>query len=164
MRRVIFNERGLTLIELCITLLILGLIVAAASPRLIKSYGDLKLKTAAQGIAEELVTTQRRAVLSGRMWRFKVWDNGLGYSVEQQVTQESADQPAWQWPTEWHTELSRRLPKGSKLNPEGAIVEWAPDGCYPQHTLSISNENEKIYEIQIESARITVRSANTREL
>lgn len=163
MRPIISDERGLTLIELCLTLLILGLIVAAASPRFAHSYRDLKLKLAAEGLGDDLLMLHRRAVLSGRTWRCTVWKNGQGYSLEQRVVQDGSNQSTWEQETEWQVKRNRRLPKSLTLSPNGVELEWPPDGTYPDHTLSVSAEHGKIYEIEIKKAKITVRPAETPE-
>ncbi|MFQ5637214.1 MAG: hypothetical protein ACE5IR_04390 [bacterium] len=164
MKRIISNERGLTLLEICLTLLVLGLLVAAANPRLSRSYRSLKLKLAAESTAEDLFMVYRRAILSGSTWRVTVWEDGRGYTIEQQGAAESADPSAWQSQPEWHVQRKQRLASGVKLSPRTAQLEWSPNGEHPQHVLHISSEkseDEDSYEIQISKTKITIQRAES---
>ncbi|MFQ5706618.1 MAG: Tfp pilus assembly protein FimT/FimU [bacterium] len=159
MRLAICNECGLTLIELCLTLLVLGLIVAAATPQFNRSYQDLKLKSEAERLVDDLRMIHRRAVLSGRPWRFRVWENGKGYELQQQSVQRSPDQPAWLWPGRWQVRVRHPLPDEFELNPNGTVLEWTPAGDVPHSVLDISGANGKKYEIQISQNKIALLPA-----
>lgn len=159
----ISNERGLTLVEVCLTLLIVGLIVAAASPRLARSHRNLKLRTAAEGVADDINMIHWRAVLSGRQWRFIIWSDGQGYDVERQPTMETVGQPGFasEWTPDWQVVTRRPLPPGSTLRPEGSVLQWGPTDAARRDTLCISDGDERAYEIHIEGARISVVPAST---
>ena len=163
MRRTVSNESGLTLIELCLVLLILGLIVAAASPRLYRSYRGLKLLSAAESIADELNLTQGRCAASGQEWRFRIWQDGHGYDVQRQAGDEPAipPRPAGGRLRNWRTVVHRSLPDGITLAPPAARLQWKPGGFLVHERLSISGSDGKTYEIDLEGMSFTVHPANT---
>ncbi|MFQ5650503.1 MAG: Tfp pilus assembly protein FimT/FimU [bacterium] len=158
------NEHGLTLIELCLTLLILGLIVMAATPKLSRSFQDLRIQNIAEEVAADLVLCQQRAILTGHARRVKIWPDGRGYTIEHHRDQELPGQPSWSWQDEWQVELERTLASGTHLKPMAQPLEWTPAGACPDLVLRIKDGNEKVYEIRIENSKITVRGAGEGDL
>ncbi|RMF70582.1 MAG: type II secretion system protein, partial [Calditrichaeota bacterium] len=112
------NERGLTLIELCLTLLVFSLIVLAATPKLAHTYRNLRLKSQAEAVAREFKLLPQESLLTGRTWRFTVWENGNGYSVEEQVVPENFQQPVWKWQPRWRVKQRHVFPEGMRLHPK----------------------------------------------
>ncbi len=153
------DDRGLTLIELCLVLLILGLIVTAASPRLSRSFNHLKSKTAAERVAQDLVMARHRAVLSGRIWQLIISSDGRAYSLEQQILQDR-DEPTRQGRRQWQTVLTRDLSHDHQLRPAGITLSLLPDGSYPQQILTLGKNDSSPYEIHVESSGIVVRLSN----
>ncbi|MDZ7276621.1 MAG: prepilin-type N-terminal cleavage/methylation domain-containing protein [candidate division KSB1 bacterium] len=158
MTRAIGNERGLTLIELCLTLLILGLIVAAASPRLSRSYRRLQLKTAAESIADEIRMIQRRAEISQQAWRFIIRPDGKSYAVECQHRGEFAEPPATAatGAPEWEPVIRRTLPAAINLAPVAFTIEWTADGVTPHQSLRVCDAEGNAYEIRIEESGLAL--------
>ncbi len=79
------NEKGLTLIELCLAILILGLLVVAVAPRLAGTFSKMKIKSAAEKFAAELRLTRQQAAFSGTFWRLRITDEGRVYCLEQEI-------------------------------------------------------------------------------
>ncbi|MFQ5631788.1 MAG: Tfp pilus assembly protein FimT/FimU [bacterium] len=156
MKTMIADERGLTLIELCFVILILGLIVAMASPRLSQSYHKLKLKTTAEQVYRDLTMASRRATLSARPWRFRIWDDGSGYDLEEQISDYENDRPAWEADAKWQSKLRRGMQEGFVLHPEASTLIWSPNSRGPNNTLTLKSRNGDniVYEIQIENGKV----------
>jgi len=159
MRRTICDERGLTLLELCFTLLIVGLIVTLASPRLRRTYASLKLKTAARNVAQELEGVRRQAMLSGFSWRFRVWSDGRGYVVERRGPDELGGEALEMRQSAWEKELGHRLPEGYHLEPVGETAEWDPQGPFPELTLRLLSDRGEAYEVEVKRTEISVHRA-----
>ncbi len=62
------GSRGFTLIEIIIVLVIMGLMVAFAGPRIAKSLGGLSLRTTAKKVAGALRYAKSRSVNTGRLY------------------------------------------------------------------------------------------------
>ncbi|MFQ5605508.1 MAG: Tfp pilus assembly protein FimT/FimU [bacterium] len=154
------NERGLTLIELCMTLIILGLIVAAASPQLVHSIRNLKTKNAAESLAENLLMIQQRAILSGRNWRFKVWEDGRGYTVEKRVFQDIPETPNALRQESWKIHFEQALPATNILHPPAAVWNFWPDGTMTDLNLTISDDKNRNYQIYADEKTFKVKSTD----
>ncbi|KAA3617926.1 MAG: hypothetical protein DWQ05_07730 [Calditrichaeota bacterium] len=152
-------EKGITLLELCIVVLILGLIVTMAVPHLKRTYSSLVLKTETQEIVDQLYMINRRAVLSGVPWRFKVWPDGKGFFVERQLVEIYDHRPIVSVEPNWHTESRHYLAKGSTLNPVDYSLEWSPDGRYPDGKLALNTSSGILCEVNIIDARIVVTNS-----
>jgi Tfp pilus assembly protein FimT len=152
----------LTLLELCLTLLILGLIVALASPRLSRSYHHLRLNTAAERLAGDLRMIQTRAVLSAQRWRVVVWPDDRGYTMERQDREPNnafvfLDKES----SEFAGQVVRHepLPRGLTIAPQGAVWEWQPDGTAVGDTLRLIDEEGQSHGIRIDGIRLAAPMA-----
>lgn len=154
------NERGLTLIELCVTLLVLGLIVALASPRLTQAYYHLRLKTTAEEIADAMTMAAHRAIFSGQPWRLRVSPEGDCYFIEQQRTDVDSEQPVWGWPADWHVEIRKTLDKDLRLAPTDESFTWISNGAPPCGKLVVSDANGRGYAIRLEAVGVTLLQAD----
>lgn len=148
------NERGLTLIELCVTLLVLGLIAALASPRLTHAYYHLRLKTTAEEIVDAMTMAGRRAIFSGQPWRLRVSPEGDCYFIEQQMTDIDSEQPVWNWPADWRIEIRKVLDDGLRLTPTGESFTWIPGGAPPCGKLVVSDGSGRSHTIHLEATGI----------
>ncbi len=149
----LWNEKGLTLIELCLTLLILGLIIALAIPRLGKSYHSLHLKTLAEQIAGELEMTRHHSDLFNQAWRLRVFKNKQGYVLEKRV-----DNTFFPGKVTWQLVSRKDLPSGFSLNAKDNIVEWLPGRRAPETQLQICDKNGDSVEIRISEKGIHVKA------
>ncbi len=145
------NETGLTLIELCLTLLILGLIIALAIPRLGRSYHSLRLKSTAEQIAEELEMTRKRSDLFDQAWRLRLLKSKQGYILEKKV-----ENPWFPGQMSWQQVFRKDLPAGFSLDTKEKIIEWLPGGYVNQTQLILISENGERFEIQITKKGIHV--------
>lgn len=151
-KAMITDEGGLTLIELCFVILILGLILATASPHLSKSYHKLKLKTTAEKVHRDLMMASRRATLSAKPWRIRIWDDGDGYDLEERVIDYDDEQPVWDASEKWQLKFRRIVQEGLILQPEASTLVWSPAGQAPDGVLTLRNKkgDEPVYEIRLE--------------
>ncbi|RMF59573.1 MAG: hypothetical protein D6748_06085 [Calditrichaeota bacterium] len=144
-----WNEKGLTLIELCLTLLILGLIIALATPRLAGSYHSMHLKSVAQKIAEEVCQIQNQAELLEQEWKMKIVEDGRGYLLEKEETSINdlnLDQKKWE------VVFQKKLPEDFSL--ECSIEEIAifPYDGQPIQ-LGVKDGKNRMITIQIENGQ-----------
>lgn len=158
MIREISTEKGLTLLELCLVVLILGLIVTMAVPRLQKSYSSLLVKSEANEIVEQMHMINRRAILSGVPWRFSIWPDGSGYFVERKLYEDYGNQPVVAVKPTWHVESRHYLQNGSVLTPVDTFFEWRPDGRFPRGKLAIVSSKGYRSEVTINEAKIIITS------
>lgn len=159
----IADDRGLTLIELCLTLLILGILVALATPRLAGTYQELKLRNTAERIADELRQLRQRALLTGEGWRFRVWEDGRGFSVDHLRPPESGATPAWYAAQMWEEVSRQSLGSGHEfVEPDPPPVwECRPDGRFGEMSIQVCNQNGSVYEIRVTHQGIVLRPAET---
>ncbi len=163
-RRRIGNEAGLTLLEICLTLLILGLIVAFASPRLSRAYRHSQLRNQAERLGDDLRLIKARAVLAAQKWRLVVWPDGRGYTIEQQNRQpKEASFFGVDEISECVGQVVRHQPlsHGLMIAPPGAVWQWQPDGTAVGDSLYLIDEEGRTYEIRVNGKRLVVQEAET---
>lgn len=158
------NDRGLTLIELCLTLLILGLLIAAMSPRLSNSYQEMQLKNTAEGIAEELQMIHEQTLFTGQQRRFKIWSDGTGFTIERQTKVISSTKLAEPVHEQWQVMKKQRLIDGLELRPFDVVLFWSVDGMYPLDSISLVTKQGRKYEIRFKNEQIDVRSTDDQNL
>lgn len=157
MRPQALNEKGLTLLELCLTLLILALIVTAASPRLSRTYNRLRAKTTAEQIAGDVSMMLRLSSLTGQFWRMRIWENGRGYFLEQRKVHSAAiGAIAREIRGDWERVTTRALPDGYFLVSSRAVFEWQPTGPAPTLQLELKHEKYGHYRVKAGPDGVTV--------
>jgi type II secretion system protein H len=152
------DESGLTLIEMCLVLLLLGLLVAAATPRLARSYQALKLKTAAESLAREMKVISRRALLVGQRWQLTIAADGRSYGLAPQKPREETNAAALEEQAcEWQPARRRFLPEGITLAPADTALVWGLNGALSPSALTLTDEQARVFEINLEGTRITIQ-------
>ncbi len=149
------NESGLTLIELCLTMLILGLVLMASTPKLARSFKNLRSKSVAEDVAADLVLCRHRAILSGSARRMRVWDNGLGYTVER-LSLESGNRPSLRSSEAWQVEIDNPMATETTLSPPGQAFEWTPAGSQTTGTLILTDAQNRLFEIRMAGKSVTI--------
>ncbi len=144
------NERGLTLIELCLTLLVLGLLVAAASPNLSHALSALKLKSEAESVATNLQMAIQKCRISGIPHRIQVMEDGKSYVIGRQSWEDSPDRPAWDPVTDWQVIVRNALSTGSKLQPAGEAFVLDPAETRKNVLLTLVHDDKLVYKIQLD--------------
>lgn len=157
--RRITDTSGLTLIELCFVLLILGLIVLAATPQLSSSYRRLRIRTAAESFANDLAMAARRTVLSGNRWRVHIWENGRGYTLEREAPDPADATPLWQNDKKWQKAAEHALNRGLHLEPEDSQWSWDLGRAEVDGVLTLRDESGLIYNIGIGARDILIHEA-----
>lgn len=150
------DESGLTLIELCFVILIVGLLLATATPHLAGSYRALAMRSAAEQVYQDFTLASRRAVLSAHAWRVHILIGGRSYDLEERAFSAEQDQPAWSLRQEWRVQLRRSVPAEFILGPEGAVLEWSPDGRGPSGAVALRRRSGAPggYEIHLENGEV----------
>ncbi len=149
------NEDGLTFLELCLVLLILGLLLAAATPKLSRSYEALKFKTAAKAVAADVDFAFSAAILSGRAHRLRLWPDGSGYTVEEKITAQAPAGFAPSAEVRWRSVRSNRLPEQLQL--ESDAPELIFSAAHPEKAAELRLVSEKHREARIVLRRGAVK-------
>lgn len=143
------DESGLTLIELCLTLLLLGLFVAAASPDLSHALAAMRLKSEAESVAADMRMASQKSRISGVRRRMLVAEDGSGYVIERQTWEDTPDTPAWEPPADWHVTVQRTLRPGSQLKPAGQTFVLDPGRTRTGILLTYVHDGKTLYEIRL---------------
>lgn len=150
------NDHGLTLIEVCLVVLILGLIISAATAQFSRSYAQYRLKAAARTVARDLRTAYQRAVFQSQPFRFRVWQNGYGYALDSEEGGDALNHTAVR-ERDWREVLTRALPDGYTLRPFGSIIEFPPSGRIPEGELIVYEKQGRRYRIVLHDGKINVQ-------
>jgi type IV fimbrial biogenesis protein FimT len=111
------TEHGLSLIELMITLVILGIVLAFSVPALGSSRQTHALKDATNNVASQLRLARQMALASGTARPFHFAEDSAGYDYH--VHQPDGRIVGWSLPHGVHFTLGAGTSVGLVMNPSG---------------------------------------------
>ena len=83
-------KKGLTLVELIVTVAILGILALVLAPRINAFLDEAALDSTAQQIAQDLRRTQQLAITNGERYRFEIHVDNRVYRVRPQNPMKSS--------------------------------------------------------------------------
>jgi len=78
------STRGLTLVELIVSVAVLSILALVLTPRIQAPLGEMTLNATAQQIAQDLRRTQQLAITNGESYRFEIHLANRVYNVRPQ--------------------------------------------------------------------------------
>jgi len=135
-------KKGFTFLEILMVVMILGIIVAMATPRFRESYIDLQLKSQAKSLAKFLTYAQERAIFDKRIYRFEVSPDKARYWLTREET--GGEEGTFNF-VQIQGRYGRRFefPEGISLGFEKESILFYPDGSADVFTLSLKNQEGK---------------------
>ena len=138
------RQKGFTLVELLITLVIMVAIFSIAIPQYSRSMGSLQLRKSTQEIAAYLRQARNASITESRTIVLVVDAEG------KEIRRKNSDS-AYQWPDDIDVKLAENQGLVPDLNHS---IEFRPDGTAADQVLLVSTENRH-YTISVD--RLTGR-------
>ena len=138
---------GFTFIELILVLLIVGTLVALASPRLDKAWRGHRVDNFAYSMGRLLATLGDRAVADTRVYRLGLSGDKMAYWTERARVKSEEQRRLIFKPIKGRYGRKRRVPDGVRLELDGEVPTFFPSGMQSYFTLSILEGGEPIYTI-----------------
>ena len=151
------NQKGFTAIELLIAIIVLIIVSAAATPFILGTIQDYRLRTAAWQVGGDLRLARQKSVASGRPFRltFKNKDaspDPNSYIVERQEVGGS-------WTRDPAPRIYLQTPGGptyvmidSTSTPSGGVINFSANGTVPTAgTIKLVDGRGKSYQVSINS-------------
>jgi len=142
------RERGFTLLELLVTMVIMVAIVGLAVPQFSRAMLNIQLRESTQEIAALLRHAKNTAVTQSKL-------ASVVLQVEGNVLQPDFGKPAYKWPNEISVEAVNNV---EPWLIEDTVIRFYPDGTASQAVLTVSAQ-EKFYTVSVDwlTGRIRVR-------
>jgi len=151
------GQKGFTIPELLITVLVTLIIIAATTPLLLGTIQDYRLRGAAWQVAGDLRLVRQKSVSSGRPYRFTFNSNSAGsnqnsYTVERQ-------EAGGNWTMDPAQRIYLQQPGSPTYvmidptsTPGGGILNFSANGAVPTAgTITLIDGRGKRYEVAINS-------------
>lgn len=145
------RTRGFTLVEMMLVVIIIAITASIAVPRYARSFGHMKLKSAALDIAATVEHARNAAVLEEQALRLTVSSGGSVCTISSD--REGLDQDAF-------SPVVYRLPSGIVI--ESLVfddpllggkdyVRFLPDGWSERCTLSVADQTGDAFEVLVQT-------------
>jgi len=148
----IIDQKGFTLIEILLVLVLLTVIIGLVIPNFSSTYNSLQLKRMVQDLGYLMRYAQSRAITKQSLVRLEFDDEQKTYWLMQEVKDQEGDIEGSFDRLSGRLGRNYRIPDGIKIQKGEEMILFYPDGQIEKQHLSICND-KKCFTISTKAQR-----------